>query len=169
MNKWRIKHLIKKYLYEAFFYSRIFDVLLWALRRFFKDHPCIILLYHRIVDDHSEYLNKGPVMHHHIKHFKKEISYLKRNYQILSIDEVVDHLKSGKRFSKASIAITFDDGYLDNYALAYPVLRKYRVPAMIYITTGVMGTSEGTWPDLIEHALLETQKEQFRSPGFVRP
>jgi peptidoglycan/xylan/chitin deacetylase (PgdA/CDA1 family) len=78
----------------------------------------------------------------------------------------VDHLKSGKRFSKASIAITFDDGYLDNYTLAYPVLRKYRVPAMIYITTGVMGTSEGTWPDLIEHALLETQKEQFSLQGL---
>ena len=166
MKKWRIKSIVKKCLYQTFFYSRIFDILLYALRRVFKDHPCIILLYHRIVDDHSEYLNKGPVMHHHIKHFKREISYLKRNYQILSIDEVVDHLRSGKRFSKPSIAITFDDGYLDNYALAYPVLEKYRVPAMIYITTGVMGTSKGTWPDQIEYALLETNREEFNLHGL---
>ena len=162
--KRRHKNIIKSTLYFLLYYSGFFDLSLKVVEKICSNHPCIILNYHRIVDDSSRYLSKGPVVHHPIKHFKKEISYLKKNYQILSMDEVVQRMKSGLGFKKPSVAITFDDGYLDNYTLAYPVLKKHGVPAITYIVTSFIGTSERIWTDQIEQALLETKKDCFILP-----
>ncbi len=160
-EKRRIRNVIKKLLFFFFFYSRLFDLILRLLTIVRREHPCIILLYHRIVDQNSSYLNKGAVVHHPVKDFRKEISYFKRNFQIVSIDEVVSHLKSGKGFRRPSIAITFDDGFLDNYTLAYPVLKKHGVPATIYLTTSLVGTTDTIWTEKVGLAFSETKKDHL--------
>ncbi len=159
-----MKGIIKKKLYFMLFHSRAIDVSLGLIPKRHQKHPCVILLYHRIVDDNSIYLNKGPVVHHHIEHFAREIEFLNRAFQIVSIDELFCAIKTGRGFERPSVVITFDDGYLDNYTLAYPVLKKHGVPAVIYLTTGLIGTMGRTWPDQIELALLKTQKESFAMP-----
>ena len=166
MKKKRIKTTIKSTLYFLLFNSCFLGFALKVLAGTRKQHPCIILLYHRIVDDHSRFLNKGPVVHYHIKHFEKEMRYFKKNFHILSMDEVVHRIKSGLGFERPSLAITFDDGYQDNYTLAYPVLKKYGVPATIYLTTSLIGTMVRTWPDQIELALLKTKKDYFSLPSL---
>jgi peptidoglycan/xylan/chitin deacetylase (PgdA/CDA1 family) len=165
-KKRRIRDIIKGLLFFCSYYLRFLDLLLKVLARVRHEHPCIILLYHRIVEDSSKYLNKGAVVHHRVKHFKGEIPYFKRNYQILSMDEVVDHLKFGRAFRRPSIAITFDDGYLDNYTLAYPFLKKHEVPATIFLTTSLIGTTDRTWTDEIGVAFLETAKEHLDFPAL---
>jgi len=167
MNKKRwVKNIIKRPLYFSLFYMRFFDLFLKILARVRHQYPCVILVYHRIVNDSSRYLNKGPAIHHHIKHFEREIPYLKIKFQILSMDEVIDHIKSNRSFKRPSVAITFDDGYLDNYTLAYPVLKKHAVTATIYLTTNLVGTLNRTWIDQIERILLNTKKVQFKLPGL---
>jgi peptidoglycan/xylan/chitin deacetylase (PgdA/CDA1 family) len=79
---------------------------------------------------------------------------------------VVQHIKSRSAFRRPSVAITFDDGYLDNYNLAYPILKKYGAPATIYLTTGLIGTQERTWPDQIEYALLTTGRDRVDLPSL---
>jgi peptidoglycan/xylan/chitin deacetylase (PgdA/CDA1 family) len=76
-------------------------------------------------------------------------------------------MKLGKGFRRPSIAITFDDGYLDNYTLAYPVLKKQGIPAAIYLTTGLIGTPDKIWTEQIGLAFLETKTNFIHWPAVL--
>ena len=69
--------------------------------------------------------------------FEKQIFHLAKNYKIISLDKIVDRIKN-RRSLRRCVAITFDDGFRDNYEIAYPILKKYNVPATIFLTTGYM-------------------------------
>ncbi len=64
--------------------------------------------------------------------FEKFIKYISSHYNIVSLDEYYQ-----KKFkpNTLNIALTFDDGYLNNYKYAVPILKKYNIPASFYITT----------------------------------
>ena len=72
--------------------------------------------------------------------FQRQMSFLRKgNYQILSLDEYVELLRENKRPDKRSVVITFDDGFRDNYTNAYPILKKYRIPAAISVVAEWVG------------------------------
>jgi peptidoglycan/xylan/chitin deacetylase (PgdA/CDA1 family) len=159
-----VKAKIRKIVFFIIYYTGILDLTLFILARKRERWPHIILLYHRIVEKDSMYLNKGPVVQHKISHFENEIKYLRKYYQVVSIDELIHRMQNGLESIKPCISITFDDGYLDNYELAYPILKKYEVPATIYLAASLIGTNERTWTDQIEFAMMETEKENIKLP-----
>jgi peptidoglycan/xylan/chitin deacetylase (PgdA/CDA1 family) len=159
--------VVKHGIYFLLYHLHLFDAVLALVSRLRREQPCIILLYHRIVDDRTIFLDKGPVVHHHIRDFEREVAWLKMRFQILTLDEVVDTIRSGKSFARPSVAITFDDGYLDNYTHAYPVLKVHSVPVMIYLATGLIGTNARTWPDQIEAALIASPKKMISLPDVL--
>jgi peptidoglycan/xylan/chitin deacetylase (PgdA/CDA1 family) len=84
--------------------------------------------------------------------FEKQMSFLKNNaYQVISLDEYVQGSRAGKKFSHKTVVITFDDGYLDNYTNAFPVLKKYHFPATIFVIPDFMGAKNLlTWDQIKE-------------------
>jgi peptidoglycan/xylan/chitin deacetylase (PgdA/CDA1 family) len=84
--------------------------------------------------------------------FDKQIRYLANRYNIISLDELVDAMNNGY-VPKNSLVITFDDGYRDNFIHAYPVLKKYRAYATIYLTTNCIGTNNMIWMHKVFHIL----------------
>jgi peptidoglycan/xylan/chitin deacetylase (PgdA/CDA1 family) len=82
--------------------------------------------------------------------FEKQVAWLARNHDCLAVGEAVALLKAGKLPRRAAI-VTFDDGYRDNL-LAVPILRRHRVPATIYITTGAIARARTFWWD--EHEAI---------------
>ena len=94
-----------------------------------------ILMYHRINDtDEFDQLSVGP------DNFAAHMCWLSENYTVLSLPEITRKIQTGSIENKL-IALTFDDGYLDNLENALPVLEKYNIPATIYITTGFAAQS----------------------------
>ena len=68
--------------------------------------------------------------------FEEQIAYLARTYEIVSLEFLVQCIRQGRTWPRHALAVTFDDGYRDNYEYAYPLLSKYRIPATIFLTAG---------------------------------
>jgi peptidoglycan/xylan/chitin deacetylase (PgdA/CDA1 family) len=72
--------------------------------------------------------------------FASQMDFLaKHGFRVIGLDEVASLVKSRKRISRKTVAITFDDGYEDNYIYAYPVLKKYNFPATIFVIVDSIG------------------------------
>lgn len=113
----------------------------------------LILCYHRIHDDNHSYLRPTKV-----SDFERQMRYLKKVYHPVPLEQIVQHIQDGGPLPKKSVAITFDDGYRDNYENAYPILRKYGLPATIFLTTGYVGTGEIPWWDGVYYLLNQAKK-----------
>lgn len=94
-----------------------------------------ILMYHS-VDDSSTAACVRP------ERFEEQMAYLsKAGYQSVDLDAVYEYLSQGTALPAKPIVITFDDGYRDNLVNAYPILKKYRMRATIFLSTDYMGFS----------------------------
>jgi peptidoglycan/xylan/chitin deacetylase (PgdA/CDA1 family) len=67
----------------------------------------------------------------------------------------------GKSLPQKAVAITFDDGYLDNYLYAYPFLKEHHIPATIFLTTGPIESNTLYWWDKIGYIIAHTSISQF--------
>lgn len=84
---------------------------------------------------------------------KMILALKKRNFDFISLDEMYNRL--GENHDKKFIVLTFDDGYKDNYTLAYPLLKKLKIPFAIYITNCYPNHTAKMWWYMIEDIILE--------------
>lgn len=124
-----------------------------------------VLYYHRIFPDE-------PAPDVTLSMFEWEMSYLKKRYHILSLSELFDYINGNLTLNKPGVAITFDDGWFDNFVYAYPVLKKYGLKATIFVSTGkinsesrVRPTLEESWSGNISFDAL--QKPKSVEEGFL--
>lgn len=87
----------------------------------------VVLCYHRVSDDLRDHVTVG------IDQFAEQIAFLKANYTLVSLREITHDRPS--EASGPLVSITFDDGYLDNYQHAFPILTKEGVSATFFIST----------------------------------
>jgi peptidoglycan/xylan/chitin deacetylase (PgdA/CDA1 family) len=80
--------------------------------------------------------------------FDAQMQFLKSCYRVMSLQELVARAAKGDVPERA-VAITFDDGYRDNYDYAFPILKKYNFPATIFVATGAIGTGKLIWHDRV--------------------
>ncbi len=84
--------------------------------------------------------------------FARQMKFLKKHgYYVIDFDDFIKGLKKGRAFAKDTVVIQFDDGYADNYTNAFPVLERYRFPAMLFIVSDKVGTPGFlTWDQIKE-------------------
>lgn len=131
-----------------------------------NEFPAVIINYHRFVESLDDIIEIHPSVTHLINDFKEEIRFLKSNFNVVSLDELVDTLESKKSFTKPTVAITIDDGFKDNYDLLFPVLKEEDVPVTIFLSTGVIGTTAMNWYDQLANMILHTSVKEFRIAGL---
>ena len=87
-----------------------------------------VIMYHGLTDKQSrqnQYMISPDC-------FEQDLKYLKENgYETISVSELVRHFKEKKPLPEKPVLITFDDGYLNNYTFAFPLLKKYNAKALI--------------------------------------
>lgn len=112
-----------------------------------------VLMFHRIIS--SPFISGlAPV------EFEKQIAYLKKNFRLVPIETLLSEVFSDK-IKPYTMAITFDDGHQDFYQNAWPILKKYQIPASLYITTGFINNDVWLWPDLLKYTILNAKNKSI--------
>ena len=112
-----------------------------------------ILYYHRVNDENDPFFGALPTAV-----FEQQMRYLAGHYRVVSIRDLVSHLEDDTS-PEMLVGITFDDGYADNYHNALPILRRYNLPATIFLTTGSIDSGEPLWFEALAEAVKKTPHE----------
>jgi peptidoglycan/xylan/chitin deacetylase (PgdA/CDA1 family) len=114
-----------------------------------------ILMLHRVAPFEKDRLSPNENMKVSPEFLETLIELSRRKgYTFISLDELYEILKKRKKASKL-LVLTFDDGYKDNYEIAYPLLKSKNAPFTIYITTSFLNRSAILWWYIIEEIILE--------------
>ena len=89
------------------------------------------------------------------EYFEKFLVEKKKQVDFISIDDVPTRIKAQKRGQKPFAVVTFDDGYVDNFIYAYPILKKLQIPFVIYVSVNLVNDHEPIWnyPLIIERII----------------
>jgi peptidoglycan/xylan/chitin deacetylase (PgdA/CDA1 family) len=83
------------------------------------------------------------------KDFKRYIRFIKHNFEVLSQEQLISLVASKSKLDKSYAYITFDDGYKDNYEVAFPALQSESLPATFFVATGLIESNVVAWWDEI--------------------
>jgi peptidoglycan/xylan/chitin deacetylase (PgdA/CDA1 family) len=112
----------------------------------------VILMYHGVTREMGPGLVNHNGKHVHADLFRRHLQMLSRHRRVVPLGVLIEALRKGED-AEGMVAITFDDGYLDNVECAAPLLAELKLPATFFLTTGFIGEARWAWVDRVE-ALL---------------
>lgn len=135
--KYRIYWFLGAFFCACLYFSGIFFVYTFYRKRLLKQFRTIVLMYHRIRDDGID-----PDISVSIRRFDQQMAYLKENFNVVSLEKLLDNVSKNGKLTMDTAAITFDDGFKDNCSNAYPILKRHKVPATIFLVSHFVGKRE---------------------------
>jgi peptidoglycan/xylan/chitin deacetylase (PgdA/CDA1 family) len=122
---WKAVAAVSFFLY----FSGIISLYIFIRRRVFKKHIAAVLMYHRVNDGDDD-----RDMTVSTANFKKHMEYLSKDFNVVSMDELISMCKMNVSPDRDTAVITFDDGFKDNYTDAYPILKTNGLSATIFVS-----------------------------------
>jgi len=92
------------------------------------------------------------------ENFEKQLRFIKKHFTVITLDEAITLAKGNMPLNKRYALITFDDGYIDNYEIAYPILQEQQVSAVFFIPSDYVNTDIIPWWDEIAWMLKKAEK-----------
>tara|TARA_Y100000034_G_C6894465_1_gene412097 strand:- start:1573 stop:2481 length:909 start_codon:yes stop_codon:yes gene_type:complete len=115
--------------------------------------PAYILLYHGVTDAESIGIENFSRKHMCAEEFEKQMKFLSENCEVTSLREMSNTLRDKKEYPEKYVSVTFDDTFKNVYDVAFPILKKYNIPATFFITTGMIDTNRMFWVDELEEMI----------------
>jgi peptidoglycan/xylan/chitin deacetylase (PgdA/CDA1 family) len=135
------------------------------LNLYWGQNRLTVLAYHRIFDwtapDFDYYIpnvSATPEM------FNRQMDYVEQHFNVISLDQLLAFIQHGEPLPSWPCLITFDDGYIDNYDNAYPILQKHGFPAVIFLMTDGMNNPVRPWWDVCAYYFHHTRKQRLNLP-----
>ncbi len=127
--------------------------LMRPIRRWSGRQPAaVILSYHRVAepagDIHGTSVSPNK--------FEQHLDYIRQSCRPISLLDLVSCLQRGS-FPDRAVAVTFDDGYIDNLTRALPMLESAGVPATVFVASGYTGDTFGFWWEELKDILLHSR------------
>jgi peptidoglycan/xylan/chitin deacetylase (PgdA/CDA1 family) len=121
----------------------------------------LILMYHRVLPpDHPEMPILQPGMVVHTQTLRMHLRLLKERFEVVHLDDWLQRHARGQSLPGKACAITFDDGWRDNFEHAFPLLREAALPATIFLVSDKVGTPESFWPERLARILWQAGNRQ---------
>jgi peptidoglycan/xylan/chitin deacetylase (PgdA/CDA1 family) len=140
----------------------MYDFLPWNLSKYsiaatrrVKSDTCLVLQYHRVASLCFDPLQLAVEPYN----FEKQIEYLAQNYNVISMEQMKDHLENSQPFRDKTVVVTFDGGYKDVLYNAREVLQRYEVPAAVFTSTAQIIEGGQFWWKELEDFLIANQFE----------
>lgn len=132
--------------------------------RLTDDGSVTIFLFHGVIGKQRHQLRNYTRKHLPVDEFDRIIGRLRVLGTPVSMDQVLENCESGKAFPKRAFAVTFDDGFENNFSVARPVLERHNVPATVYVTSGFVDENGMSWIDRIELAFEIIESGEITLP-----
>ncbi len=97
--------------------------------------PWKILMYHRVIDPREVPYLVEDGMYVRPDTFAMQMEILSKNYNVIGLDKLVELVLKGEKLEPRTVAVTLDDGWVDNHKYAMPILEKFNIPATIFLAT----------------------------------
>lgn len=151
---------------KRFVTKTLYNIGMWrALNVFWGAKRLTVLAYHRIIDgDVPEFdffeqnISATPDM------FARHMAFVEQHFNVVSLADLEAHVVDGKPLPTRPLLITFDDGYLDNYENARPILKRHGFPAVIFLMTDGMATQKRPWWDTCAYYFHHTRLPEAELP-----
>lgn len=136
------------------------------LKKSLNSSDLSIYLFHGVIKDK---IKSNSIRNYNFKHidqnkFEKYIKFLSNNGNAITLNDILDKNQNYKN----KYIITFDDGFYNNYKYALPILKKYNVPHIIYLTTNYVDKNLISWIDRIDIAIDRCKKKYLYSNLFKK-
>ncbi|MBX3011390.1 MAG: polysaccharide deacetylase family protein [Caldilineaceae bacterium] len=141
-----------KQLVHAMVNSSLFSNVLNTLGKFDRPRPnhLRVLTYHRIGAPDA---------------FAAQMSYLAQHHHVVSMQELFDVFDRGRVLPPHSVMVTFDDAYQDFASQAWPIMKRYRLPATVFVATAFPDQPDRVfWWDRLQTALTTTKVATLKTP-----
>ena len=112
----------------------------------FRPQSAAVLCYHSVSPDRegqSDYIPQGITVEAHL--FDEQMRILRQKYNPVTLDDIADWMNGSEKLPPRSVAVTFDDGFEDNYTFAAPLMEKYGIFGAIYLTVNAVMKNELPW------------------------
>jgi peptidoglycan/xylan/chitin deacetylase (PgdA/CDA1 family) len=134
-----------------------------VLRRIGAWRGVLVLNYHRIGDPSQSLLDRD-LWSARPDEFADQVAFLTRNFELVGAEELGPDLV---RARGRHALVTFDDGYRDNYTVAYPILRDHGARATFFLTTGFLDGQATAWWDEIAWLVRTSERTEVGPDGWL--
>jgi len=123
--------------------------LLWLWRRLVPDR-LMVVNYHRILDPKEDFHEDRGLLDATLANFRWQMQLLSEETAVLNTEQAYAFLKGGRSSGRRpQVMITFDDGYVDNFTNAFPILKELGLSAVFFIPTAYVETTRRFWWDRV--------------------
>jgi hypothetical protein len=98
----------------------------------------------------------------HVSLLDKMLKALSRQYTFVPLEKAVRIIKGEEPAVDNCVALTFDDGYRNNFEVALPILRKYSIPATFYIATDFVESRRPFWFDRLDYVIQKSAEKELQ-------
>lgn len=133
---------------------------LYAFLRALNRKNVIILMNHGVTARQDNVANFDG-KHITLAKFEEQLQYLLKNYSLISLDDFLAWKAEKRKLPKNPVLLTFDDGYANCYTHLFPLLKKYKIPATIFLPTQYINRKEPAWYDAITYCIAKTKEREI--------